>query len=220
MDLELITFPICPFGQRSLITLIHKGAPHRVTYVEPGALPEGFKEASPLGKVPLLRVDGAVGVFESAVINELIDEITPGRLLPEAPLERAQARAWIEFGSACLIQLFQASVAPDEAALEAALEGLREKLGHLEALVEGPYFSGEAVSLVDTTYAPLFLRLALLNDLYGLLPLAGHPKLSAWSAALLALPAVQASTPPDLKGLYLKMFKQRGSALLGRSAAL
>lgn len=50
-------------------------------------------------KVPLLPIDGSQVVFESSVINEFIDEVTPGRPLPDDPLKRALNRSRIEYGS-------------------------------------------------------------------------------------------------------------------------
>jgi len=53
-----------------------------------------------LGKVPLLKVEDKV-LFESAVICEYLD-VTPSSLHPADPLEKANHRAWIEFGSSIL----------------------------------------------------------------------------------------------------------------------
>jgi glutathione S-transferase len=47
---------------------------------------------SPLGKVPVLRADGDTVLFESAVINEYIDETTAAPLQPAVPLLRVQNR--------------------------------------------------------------------------------------------------------------------------------
>jgi len=218
VDLELITFPICPFGQRSLITLIQKELPHRLTYIEPDNRPEWFKQISPLGKVPLLRVNEALSIFESAVINEFIDEISVPRLMPDEPIQRAHNRAWIEFGSACIVQLFQLSVAGDEKSFQSQRKGLNEKLQHLEQVLgDGPYFNAEKLSLVDTTYAPFFLRLELLNELHTIQDLAEFPRLTTWSMALLALASVEAATLPDLKERYLGFLNKRGSWLLQRA---
>ena len=101
MDLELISTKRCPFVQRSVITLKHKGIDHRMTFVDSDDPPEWFKAVSPLGKVPVLRVDGDAVIFESAVINEFLDDITPGQLHPEDPLTRATNKSWIEFGGEC-----------------------------------------------------------------------------------------------------------------------
>lgn len=59
-------------------------------------------QLSPLGKVPILIIEDTV-IFESATINEYLDEIAPGReLQPSDPLRRTHNRAWIEFTSTIL----------------------------------------------------------------------------------------------------------------------
>jgi len=99
VNYELVSFKICPFVQRARITLLHKRVPHTVTNIELKEPPTWFPAISPLGKVPLLRVDGGTVLFESAVINEFIDETTTPPLHPADPLARAQNRAWIAYAS-------------------------------------------------------------------------------------------------------------------------
>ncbi len=106
MDLELISFNVCPFVQRSVITLIHKNCDYKITFIDLSNPPDWFLEISPLGKVPVLKVDGKEVLFESAVINEFIDDVTPGTLKPSDPLTLAKNQAWIEHGGTCLADLF------------------------------------------------------------------------------------------------------------------
>jgi len=72
MTLKLVSFKACPFVQRVAITLENKGIEYDIEYIDLANPPEWFIAISPLKKVPLLIVDGAV-IFESAVINEYID---------------------------------------------------------------------------------------------------------------------------------------------------
>jgi glutathione S-transferase len=58
--------------------------------------PEWFVKASPLEKVPILLVGDKV-VFESLVILDYINTLTPHSLLPTDNLERALNRARAEF---------------------------------------------------------------------------------------------------------------------------
>jgi glutathione S-transferase len=203
MDYELVSFRICPFVQRSRITLLHKRVPHTVTYIDLKAPPDWFHAVSPLGKVPLLRVDGEV-LFESAVINEFIDETTPPPLLPAEPLARARSRAWIAFATELQGSLYRVAMAADEGDFTAARSRLLEQLGRLEeALGNGPWFNDAAFSLVDASFAPLFMRLALLEEAAPLLPDGAFAHCAAWSDALLALPAVRDSVVNDFPERYL-----------------
>ena len=51
--------------------------------------------ANPLGKVPCLVMEGGEAVFDSRVIVEYVDTLSPvGRLIPERGRERAEVRTW------------------------------------------------------------------------------------------------------------------------------
>lgn len=210
MDFELISFKLCPFVQRAVITLLHKDIPHHTTFIDLQNRPDWFMEISPLGKVPVLRVDGTV-LFESAVIAEYLDDVTPGRLLPEDPLERALSRAWIELGSAALGEFYGLYTASDEESFKQASANMVRYLGQLERILgHGPYFRGSDFSLVDCAFAPFFMRLELLNRRHPLIPAGQFPKADAWSAALLALPSVQKSVVDNFETLFYGQIQKLG----------
>ena len=101
MRLVLVSHPLCPYVQRVAILLAEKGVPFERRDIDLRDKPRWFLEVSPLGKTPVLLVDGQPG-FESAVICEYLDETASPRLHPADPLRRAQHRSWSEFGSAVL----------------------------------------------------------------------------------------------------------------------
>lgn len=210
MRFELISFKLCPFVQRAVIVLRHKAIDHKVTFIELSDPPAWFREISPFGKVPLLRVDRDTVLFESSVIAEFLDEVTPGRLLPEDPLARAQARGWIEFGSACLWPLRDITTATTREEVAGVAGGLASKLDRLEgALTGAPYFLGPDFSLVDAAYAPLFHRLSYFEGLWPILDPARWPKLATWSNSLLTLPTVQGALVPDFTDLMNALVQRR-----------
>jgi glutathione S-transferase len=52
-------------------------------------------KSNPLGKVPCLVMEGGEAVFDSRVIVEYVDTLSPvGRLIPERGRERAEVRTW------------------------------------------------------------------------------------------------------------------------------
>ena len=54
-------------------------------------------ELNPYGKVPVL-VDGDTVIYESAIINEYLDEKYPDiPLMPADPSQRARIRIWIDY---------------------------------------------------------------------------------------------------------------------------
>ena len=206
MKLELISFKLCPFVQRSVITLREKGVDYDITFIDLNAPPDWFKEISPLGKVPLLKVDDDTVLFESAVIAEFVDEVTPNPLMPQDPIERAVNRAWIAFASECQSAYFELTSAPDEAGFIACGDTLMNHFTQLEAkLGDGPYFNGAKLSLVDAAFAPLFMRLDLLSEERPAYDKAAFPKVAAWSATLLDTPSVKESVVEE----FPKLFKGR-----------
>ncbi len=52
-------------------------------------------KSNPLGKVPCLVMEGGEAVFDSRVIVEYVDTLSPvGRLIPERGRERTEVRTW------------------------------------------------------------------------------------------------------------------------------
>src|ERR1700749_5002066 len=110
MALRVISFDLCPFVHRSTILLHEKGVAFELEYIDLKNKPAWFLALSPRGKVPVLVVDGAP-LFESAVINESLDETQGKPLLPAAPFERARQRGWIEVANDLIIGQYKLTVA-------------------------------------------------------------------------------------------------------------
>ena len=108
--LKLISHKLCPYVQRAVIALNEKGVAFERVDIDLANKPDWFLKVSPLGKVPVLTVasdKGEVALFESNVICEYLEETQSGaKLHPQDPLQRAQHRAWMEFGSAILSDLW------------------------------------------------------------------------------------------------------------------
>lgn len=221
MNIALMGFKLCPFVQRVRITLLHKQVEHQMTYLDPQNLPAWFHDLSPLGKVPLLRVteeNRETILFESAVLNEFIDEISPSPLHPQDPVIRALHRGWIEWGSAALMDLFQLTGVPTEEAWAGLQKNLQDKLDRVEAACQAPYFQGDRFSLVDTAFAPLLMRLVLVSRLRDLLPESRYPKLRQWHHALSQREAVSQSVIEGFDNMYLGYVKNRSPFLAAQSS--
>ncbi|MFZ1327201.1 MAG: glutathione S-transferase family protein [Candidatus Contendobacter sp.] len=219
MAYQLVSFVLCPFVQRSVITLKEKRVAFDITYIDLQQPPEWFAALSPLGKVPVLRVDDQRVLFESAVINEYLDETNPPPLQPQDPWRRAHNRAWIEFGSNLLGRQYRLLTAPDAQRCAQERAGLLSDLVYVEQqLGDGPFFNGESFALIDTAYAPLFMRLEILERRYPQGLLEPTPKARAWSAALLARPAVQASVVSDFENQFCRYYAAQGGWLGQRLA--
>ncbi|MCR9142934.1 MAG: glutathione S-transferase family protein [bacterium] len=211
---HLISFKICPFVQRSVITMREKGVECDVTYIDLANKPDWFLKLSPLGKVPVLQVGEEV-LFESAVINEYLDETNAPAYHPADPLQRGKNRAWIEFISQILVDQYRNSVAGTEADFHQHLDAAREKIERLETIHRGPYFNGDEFSLVDAAIAPAFTRFAVLDEALGdrlqLNLYAKAPKIGEWADRLIARDSVQSSVVPEFAELYIDYLRQNGA---------
>lgn len=219
MKLHLISFKTCPFVQRAVITLKHKQVDYDITYIDLADPPEWFLELSPLKKVPVLKVDEEV-LFESAVINEFIDEVTGGALQPKDALARARNRAWIEFASNMLGNLYRMKMSKDELPYRTYRNTLAEQLNRIEnQLGSGPWFNGAHFSLADTAFAPFFRQDSVAQGSLSVIDPATMPNVDAWGKRLLALPEVRDSVVGEFEDLYLDAMRKNGSFSLSQLAA-
>ena len=214
MRLELITFKFCPFGQRCLILLFEKGVDFDTTFIDLKKPPEWFDDLSPLGKVPVLRVDDKA-LFDSTVINEFIDEVFPPPLAPGDLLERAWQRSLMAFAGELLPCQLAVYSADSEEKHREKLEEMNHLLHLLAGLTgDGPFFGGDRFAPIDAAYAPFFLRVDVLSARYphlGSVPEALRP----WSDALLKRSSVRRSTPARFADGYRRFLQGKGSWLLG-----
>lgn len=219
MAIELISFKTCPYVQRAVITLKHKQIDFDITHVDLDDPPAWFLELSPLKKVPVLKIDGEV-LFESAVINEYLDDITGGELQPKDPLARARNRAWIEFASNMIGNLYMMKMSRDEESYLKYRGRIEEQLRRVEQrLGEGPWFDGERFSLCDTAFAPFFRQDCVFDGRLSVIDPAATTKTAAWARRLLALPEVRDSVVEEFEDLYLAAMQKNGSWSLVRLAA-
>jgi glutathione S-transferase len=215
----LISHALCPYVQRAAIVLAEKGVPFTRRDVDLSRKPDWFLAVSPLGKTPVLLVDDEP-IFESAVICEYLDETLAPRLHPADALQRARHRAWIEFGSAVLNGIAAFYNAPDEPALRAGADALRERFATLEAaLRQGPWFDGERFSIVDAVFGPVFRYFDTLERLGDFGFFEATPKLRAWQAALAQRPSVRQAVGADYAARLHAFIAARGSALATRATA-
>lgn len=212
--LHLISHVLCPYVQRAVITLLEKDIPHERTYIDLADKPDWFRNISPLGKVPLLIVDDRETLFESAVICEYLDEVTPGSLHPADHLEKAKHRASIEFGSSILNIIAGFYNAADRTTFEQKRQDLIEKFTWLENnLSDRPYFAGDRFSLVDAVYGPIFRYFDVFEAIADFDFFATTPNIHNWRSVLLSHPSVQNAVVDDYPQRLHNFLKARNSYL-------
>jgi glutathione S-transferase len=222
-SLKLISHKLCPYVQRAVIALEEKGVPFERIDIDLANKPDWFLKLSPLGKVPVLVVTtdrGEVALFESNVICEYIEETQAGlKLHPADALKRAGHRAWMEFGSAILGDLWGLETTTDPATFESKRQALAAKFARVDgALSAGTYFAGDEFSLVDAVFAPIFRYFDVFDELTELGIFKDLPKVRAWRAELAKRPSVRAAVGADYPQL-LRAFLVRHDAHLLKLAA-
>ena len=158
-------------------------------------------------KVPVLQIDGKDSLFESNAIAEYLEETVAPRLHPADPIARARNRAWTDYVPTFASAVSACAYSNSEAELKERAAKIPGPFGKLDDALakrgnDGPYFNGSRLSLVDAAYAPFLQRYSFTDRLYPLGIIEKYPHLMAWRDALLAAPAVKASTVPDIEAVW------------------
>ncbi len=211
---QLVTHKLCPYVQRSIIVLQEKNIDYIRTDIDLSNTPAWFKLISPMNKVPVLMVNENKALFESAVICEYLNEITPGSLHPKDPLEKAYHRAWIEFGSGILDSIGGLYSAKDEVSFNDKRIEIRSKFLFIEKETSGtPFFSGNKFHLIDAVYGPIFRYFDVFDQVVDLDIFENLPKTNAWRQALHNRLTVQRAVVPEYPELLMQFLRERESYL-------
>ena len=210
----LVSFKTCQWVQRAAIVLREKNMAFEFRHIDPDNRPDWFLAISPHKKVPVLRIDDAVSLFESSAIAEYLDETIAPRLHPEDPVQRAVNRAWTDYVPTFASAVTATGYSTDEAAYKAAAEKIPAAFGQLERALEkqspaGPFFNGATYSLVDAAYAPFLQRYFYLDRVKPLGVIDKFPRLRAWAEALLERPSTHSFPEAEFEALYRANLKRR-----------
>jgi glutathione S-transferase len=188
--IQLYSAILCPFAHRVRLTLREKGVPFESIEIDLQNKPANFLEISPYGKVPVLK-HGDNRIWESAIINEYLEETFPDPpLLPTKPIQRAQARIWINFADTRLFATTGKLLHSRDPHPTASLNELSEHLlfmdreGLRKNPASTPYWLGTELSLVDLTFYPWFEQLAVLEHFRGFGLRSGLDRLQEWHTAV------------------------------------
>jgi glutathione S-transferase len=156
--MKLISSPTTPFGRKVRIVLLEKKIPFQLELDVPWIPDTKVGEVNPLGKVPVLVLKDGETLYDSRVIVEYLENVSPvGHLLPQEPGARIEVRKIEALAdgmtdAAALIYLENKRpeelrskewIARQETKVFRALEALSEALG------ERVHFVGGKFSLAD-----------------------------------------------------------------------
>ena len=195
--MELFTARVCPYAHRTRLVLLEKGLDFELIEVDLQNKPERFLQVSAYGKVPALVHDG-VEIYESAIINEYLEEVFPEpALMPKDPVTRAKVRIWIDYCDDIFLSDFYGAMRNQDRSRDGEF---REKIEmHLHRLESGmaslsgsgPFWLGDKVSLIDLAIYPFFERLPAWEHYRGITIPEDCKRLKEWRDAMADLPSVK-----------------------------
>ena len=93
--MKLIGSTTSPFVRKARVVLAEKKLDYQFVEENPWDADRLPGTGNPLGKVPRLEMDGTEAMFDSRVIVEYLDTLSPvGKLIPTSGRERAEVKTW------------------------------------------------------------------------------------------------------------------------------
>lgn len=202
--MKLIGSYASPFVRKARIVLAEKRIEYEFVVDNPHDAGSRVSDFNPLGKVPVLVTDDGAPIYDSGVIVEYLDAISPvGRLIPEAGRQRIQVKRWEALADGLM-----------EAAVLCVLEGRRpateQSRGWVERqvgkvnqglraashdLAEKSWCAGEGCTLADIA---LGCALGYLDFRFADLDWrAQHANLKRHAGKLFKRPPFEATEPRD-----------------------
>jgi glutathione S-transferase len=156
--MKLIASLTSPYVRKVRIVMAEKKIDYDLVLDNPWAPDTLIQQSNPLGKVPCLMMDDGGAMFDSRVIVEYLDILTPvGKLIPVSGRERAEVKCWEALAdglqdAGALIR--QEKLRPAAQQSEAWIKRQQGKVdGALKAMSDGlgdkPFCVGTHYSLAD-----------------------------------------------------------------------
>jgi glutathione S-transferase len=93
--MKLIGAATSPYARKVRIVMAEKKLDFQFVAEDVWSATTKISDSNPLGKVPCLVMEGGEALFDSRVIVEYIDTLSPvGKLIPASGRERAEVKTW------------------------------------------------------------------------------------------------------------------------------
>jgi glutathione S-transferase len=93
--MKLIGSAASPYVRKVRVVLAEKRLDYQFVIEDVWAADTTIAHSNPLGKVPCLIMEGGEAMFDSRVIVEYLDTLSPvGKLIPQQGRERAEVKTW------------------------------------------------------------------------------------------------------------------------------
>jgi glutathione S-transferase len=163
MFMKLIGSITSPYVRKVRIVLAEKRLDYQFVAEDVWAAATQIGASNPLGKVPCLVMEGAEAMFDSRVIAEYLDTLSPvGKLIPAPGRERAEVKTWEALADGLLDAAILARLEatwPGRGDGERSQAWIDRQLGKIDAalvamargLADKPFCSGVHFSLSDVS---------------------------------------------------------------------
>ncbi len=159
--MKLIGAITSPYVRKVRIVMAEKKLEFQFVQEDVWAANTTIGESNPLGKVPCLVMEGGEAVFDSRVIVEYLDTLSPvGKLIPASGRERVEVKTWEALADGLLDAAILARLEatwPGRTAQERSQAWIDRQLGKIHAslkamsdgLGDKPFCHGNALTLAD-----------------------------------------------------------------------
>ena len=156
--MKLVTSLTSPYGRKVRIVLLEKKIPFQLQVENPWQADSVVPRFNPLGKVPVLVLEGGESVFDSRVIVEYLDHVSPvAHLIPGEPKTRMVVRGVEALADgvtdAAVAIVLERKRTPEQQSSDWLLLQEKTLFRGLEALSEArgekPWFLGNSMTLAD-----------------------------------------------------------------------
>ena len=159
--MKLIGSLTSPYVRKVRIVLAEKKLDYKFDVEDVWAADTTISASNPLGKVPCLVMEGGEAIFDSRVIVEYVDTLSPvGKLIPLSGRERVEVRTWEALADGLLDAAILARLEatwPGRTEAQRSQAWIDRQLGKMHAslqamsqgLGERPWCTGNHHSLAD-----------------------------------------------------------------------
>jgi glutathione S-transferase len=93
--MKLLGSPLSPYTRKVRVVLAEKRIECELEMVDVAPVDNAVNRHNPLGKIPTLVLDDGTALYDSRVIVEFLDNVSPfSRLIPDDNRDRVQVRRW------------------------------------------------------------------------------------------------------------------------------
>ncbi|MCZ4313410.1 glutathione S-transferase N-terminal domain-containing protein [Comamonadaceae bacterium G21597-S1] len=159
--MKLIGSSSSPYVRKVRITMAEKKLDYQYVTDNVWSSETRIGDSNPLGKVPCLVMEGAEALFDSRVIVEYLDTLSPvGKLIPPNGRERAEVKTWEALADGVLDAAILARLEATwdgRSKAQRSQEWIDRQLGKVQAsvkamsrgLADKPFCAGIHLSLAD-----------------------------------------------------------------------